>query len=86
MTRADGDELPTEHVRTAWLRFGVVAAVVSLLYTGLVFYLLQIDPVLGLVVAIVGSVVAGAVVMILALYRRDGETLVERWFGDGRDS
>ena len=66
---ADGTtDGPTASVDTDWFRFGVVVAVLHLLFLGLVVVLLQIDVVLAIVVALALSIVGGISITLYVLW------------------
>ena len=69
MARTDDDPFdisPDRH----WYRFGVLIAILHLVFLGVLLVLLQWDLVLGLVFAVVVSVVAGLAITVYALRRR----------------
>lgn len=64
-----------------WLRFGVAASVGWAALAAAVLLAMQVDPALGLGVAVAGSLLGALAVVLLVRVERDGELLVERVFG-----
>ncbi|OIB56785.1 hypothetical protein [Natrialba sp. SSL1] len=53
-----------------WFRFGVYIAFLYAAFTLAIVYLLQLDQTIGLVAAVVGSIVFGLSIMVYVLYIR----------------
>jgi hypothetical protein len=56
--------------QTWWYRFGVALAIAHLVFLVLLIALLRIDIALALAVAVLGSVVGGVAITVIALRRR----------------
>ncbi|TYL36318.1 hypothetical protein CV102_22935 [Natronococcus pandeyae] len=57
-------------VRTEWFRFGIYLAFLYAAFTLVIVYLLRVDRLLGLLVAVVGSVTLGLAITVYVLYIR----------------
>ena len=69
MAQTDDDPFAVS-VDRHWYRFGVLIAILHLVFLAVLLVLLQWDLVLGLVFAVVVSVVAGLAITVYALRRR----------------
>lgn len=57
-------------VRTEWFRFGVYLAFLYAAFTLIIVYLLRVDRLFGLFVAVIGSVALGIAITVYVLYIR----------------
>ncbi|ADD04412.1 uncharacterized protein Nmag_0828 [Natrialba magadii ATCC 43099] len=69
MSSKGSDEVTFE-IDEEWFRFGVYIAFLYAAFTLVIVYLLQFDQLIGLVVAVVGSIVFGLSIMVYVLYIR----------------
>ncbi|ELY93432.1 hypothetical protein C483_05693 [Natrialba hulunbeirensis JCM 10989] len=69
MRSKDSDETAVT-IDEEWFRFGVYIAFLYAAFTLAIVYLLRLDQTIGLVAAVVGSIVFGLSIMVYVLYVR----------------